>query len=133
MNLEIKEGVFSSMPLEQITDLFGWAVGVDEFSDMPNCPGIYIVNNGHAELQADNILYIGMASKSVKQRWRNHHKLPALHLLERLKIKLSVFIYPFPPGLFDEKTIKAWEKELIKRFNPPLNNNSLLCDYREVG
>jgi hypothetical protein len=112
---------FAEATLEQLNEIFSYGVSLDDLNELPDLPGIYIVSRD-CTFSEGNLMYIGMSSKSIQKRWRNHHKIPILKLLTHFQVEASISVFPVLPGLASDTTLRVWERELIKRFKPPLNN-----------
>ncbi|BAY20244.1 hypothetical protein NIES21_61140 (plasmid) [Anabaenopsis circularis NIES-21] len=124
-------------------DLFnpGYAppLSIRDFACLPDMPGIYIVaaTNSQALDEICQIVYIGVATKSIKKRWAKHHKLEFFYFLERMvkgfkqfkdiedgKFYLGIFCWVNP--FASAKFLLSFENLLINRINPPAN-------YLKVG
>jgi hypothetical protein len=81
---------------------------LEEKASFPDTPGIYIAIDSLGDIQ-----YIGRAN-NIKKRWLNHHKYSDLLKLGNIRIHYKV--------IEDEKNLTLAEKQLIKHFQPPLNN-----------
>jgi excinuclease UvrABC nuclease subunit len=80
---------------------------VKDKNKLPEYSGIYYVRRG--SWFSYETIYVGQA-KDIRQRWRNHHKLPALRSDDRICYRR------IPEWLLD--TYEAME---IKKYNPKLN------------
>jgi hypothetical protein len=115
--------------LETIEKLFypDTGYGTSGVSDcLPNLPGLYLVfscvpNGIDSKKSSRTLLYIGVSTKSLKARWRNHHLLPLLRFLEKVEVDVSIYHWAFLPNLIPEETLLQWERDLIQKLRPPLN------------
>jgi hypothetical protein len=82
-------------------------------ANLPNSPGIYYVLNRCKR----EIVYIGRA-KSIRNRWRNHHRAWDVGILESVhddgRISIAWEIYP-------ENYLQEFELERIREFKPVIN------------
>ena len=101
--------------------------------DLPDLPGIYFVatTDENPLERFDQIIYIGVSTKSIYQRWRSHHKMPIFRLLEKTArdvhqdeytnydryIGIFCWVNPFA----DAEFLMTLENELINRIKPCCN------------
>lgn len=95
-------------------------IEVNQFFDrLSDRPGLYAV-------QVDgNFLYVGKSNKSIRKRWRSHHKKRFLDFLLSYGKQVR-FYYWCLPNLENLKTsntkiLETLEKELITQLSPLLN------------
>jgi len=90
----------------------------DLYRELPDLPGLYMV---YSCQPSRTLLYVGVSTKSLKARWQSHHLLPLLRFLNKIEADITIYHWAFLPNLLPEETLLQWERDLIKRFRPPLN------------
>lgn len=86
---------------------------------LPNASGIYFVLAD----TPNQLVYVGK-TQCFQRRWSRHHRIPELELLMRLGLKLDIAWLELRCS---DEFISQWERHLIDRFNPPLNDSSTLA------
>jgi hypothetical protein len=89
-----------------------WAlpkVDITELRKLPAKPGVYFA------LFNDQLLYIGITSVSLKQRWARHHRHGDLSSVKGVQIAYLVSSCTF-------EQLQEIERGLISLLNPVLNN-----------
>jgi hypothetical protein len=123
---------WSEADLENIEKLFYPESGgstSDVIAAMPDLPGLYLVFSSASDFDIGStgtifsrtLVYVGVSTRSLKVRWRNHHLLPLLRFMEKIGVDVSIYHWAFLPNLLPDATLLQWERDLIKRFRPPLN------------
>lgn len=84
------------------------SVPIERRGELPDCPGIYFA------LFQGQILYIGMASKSIRRRWIGHHRKSDLSGLNGVHLAYA--------ATAPNTELRVLESELISIYCPPLNN-----------
>lgn len=69
----------------------------------------------------ETVMYVGMASISIQDRWSCHHKTKTIEKFVQLGVKVVIATYCFPGKGIDPKLLRMWERELIERLNPMFN------------
>lgn len=113
----------SNWTAKELNDFFGNSAcySSDGLKALPDLPGLYLVTRDHLISSFEDVLYIGMTSRSIKERWRTHHRLPELRLLRCLKQDWYIFCWVVLPGMFAEYELLKIENQFIQLVNPPLN------------
>lgn len=87
---------------------------------LPSANGLYFVLSDAPH----PLVYLGVAAQQTfPERWRYHHRLPELTLLQRLGFQLDIAWLELrcPPDI-----IKHWENQLISDLSPALNDTATL-------
>jgi hypothetical protein len=84
------------------------SIPIERRGQLPECPGIYFA------MFQGQVLYIGLASKSLRRRWNGHHRRSDLS-----EIKGVHLAYIATDSSVD---LRSLESELISIYCPPLNN-----------
>lgn len=87
---------------------------------LPSANGLYFVLSNTPY----PLVYLGVAAQQTfHERWRYHHRLPELTLLQRLGFQLDIAWLELrcPPDI-----IKHWEDQLISDLSPALNDTATL-------
>lgn len=92
--------------------------------NLPDLPGIYLVLLvDHCEFDQSHVIYTGVSTTSIKQRWTSHHKMGLFKATEKILLHsrhtLSIrwWVNPFATS---SELLKI-EDFLIKKLNPPFN------------
>ena len=109
---------------DEITDLY--ATELQRLKENFQSPGVYILKDKGGE-----ILYIGMAEKSLSTRVQQH-----INGEDSATFGCRKFIYKIELYVFDESKenlnrIGALEHDLIASFDPPCNNEYTTRHYKE--
>lgn len=105
-------------------DLIKSSLDLSKFTDqLPDRAGLYAI------VEKGKILYIGRSEKSIRKRWKSHHKEKFLKFLVDHGYEARLFFWSLPnleSGVADynyKKIIRILEQNLINYINPELNNN----------
>jgi hypothetical protein len=96
--------------------------------NLPSGRGVYLVrylNNGKWIP-----IYCGK-SENIKERWKGHHRMPEIQLLSDIGIEIEFRYIVETSFLKLNKDLLDLEKDLIKAFNPKLNQSLTLYEQQK--
>jgi hypothetical protein len=112
----------------QMSDFFLLSsVLVSDPNDFPECRGVYLVRflNNNKWIP----LYCGK-SENMHERWKTHHRMPEIELLQKIGVQLEFRYIAETPLVKLNGTIDELELQLINSFKPKLNNTLTLKSSR---
>ncbi len=124
---------FDSLTPEQISEWAGYHLQYVDFKDvvneeglhqLPDFPGLYFVYFIIYDSKGkwtENLVYIGIATTSISQRWKSNHQVPLFGKMHKLGIEILVRTFTLLPGMVTAETLQMWEQSLIQKLHPVFN------------
>jgi hypothetical protein len=104
-NIPIPEQELVSLPIADLPALP--ALSLVDRGLLPDCPAVYFVLD-----ETCTVLYVGYTA-SLRDRWKNHHRLESFRQLEPIRIAWL--------AVDDAARLSTFEQDFIEQLNPPFN------------
>lgn len=114
-----------TISIAEFNDCIGNSVTYEQdanLDSLPDIPGLYFICKAGLIIDFSDVLYVGVSEVSIRQRWKSHHKHPALKFLSRVGFKWVILCWVPIPGTFSSGDLTKLESRLINAINPTLNN-----------